>query len=61
MVDLNARKAAELNALQRENRIEEPTKLKQESLEKLQRRAPILPPAESPVEPEPSIAPLPAP
>ena len=47
MVDLNARKAAELNALQRENRIEEPTKLKQETLEKLQRRAPILPPAES--------------
>ena len=43
MVELNARKAAELNALQRENRIEEPTKLKQETLEKLQRRAPIFP------------------
>jgi general secretion pathway protein D len=61
MVDLNARKAAELNALQRENRIEEPTKLKQETLEKLQRRAPILPPAESPVELEPQIVPVPVP
>jgi len=61
MVDLNARKAAELNALQRENRIEEPTKLKQETLEKLQRRAPILPPAEAPMEPESAIVPAPAP
>ena len=61
MVDLNARKAAELNALQRENRIEEPTKLKQETLEKLQRRTPILPPAETPVDPEASVVPVPAP
>ncbi|HEX6949153.1 MAG TPA: secretin N-terminal domain-containing protein [Nitrospira sp.] len=61
MVELNARKAAELNALQRENRIEEPTKLKQETLEKLQRRAPILPPAETPVDPESSVVPVPAP
>ena len=61
MVELNARKAAELNALQRENRIEEPTKLKQETLEKLQRRAPILPPAESPVDSESSAVPSPAP
>ena len=37
MVDLNARKATELGTLQRENRIEEPTKLKQEVLEKLER------------------------
>jgi len=61
MVDLNARKAAELNALQRENRIEEPTKLKQETLEQLQRRTPILPPAETPVDPEASVVPVPAP
>ena len=60
MVDLNARKAAELNALQRENRIEEPTKLKQETLEKLQRRTPILPPAE-PTETEPPAPLAPAP
>jgi general secretion pathway protein D len=37
MVDLNARKSAELGTMQRENRIEEPTRLKQESLEKLER------------------------
>jgi general secretion pathway protein D len=37
MVDLNARKSAELNSLQRENRVEEPTRLKQDVLEKLQR------------------------
>ena len=59
MVDLNARKAAELNALQRENRIEEPTKLKQETLEKLQRRTSAPPPAE-PADSESSVAPFPA-
>ena len=37
MVDLNTRKSAELNSLQRENRVEEPTRLKQDVLEKLQR------------------------
>lgn len=37
MVELNARKARELNALQRENRLEEPTRLKQEVLERLER------------------------
>ena len=37
MVELNARKSAELSTLQRENRIEEPTRLKQEVLEKLER------------------------
>ena len=38
MVELNARKSADLGTLQRENRIEEPTKLKQEVLEKLERQ-----------------------
>ena len=38
MAELNARKAAELGTLQRENRIEEPTKLKQDVLEKLERQ-----------------------
>jgi general secretion pathway protein D len=37
IVELNARKSAELGTLQRENRIEEPTKLKQDVLEKLER------------------------
>jgi general secretion pathway protein D len=40
MVELNATKARELGALQRENRIEEPTRLKQEVLEHLERPAP---------------------
>jgi general secretion pathway protein D len=38
MVELNARKSAELGTLQRESRIEEPTKLKQDVLEKLDRQ-----------------------
>jgi general secretion pathway protein D len=38
MVELNARRAAELETLQRETRIEEPTKLKQEVIEKLERQ-----------------------
>jgi general secretion pathway protein D len=46
MVELNARKAKELNVLQRENRIEEPTRLKQDVLERLER------PAEVPLSPE---------
>ena len=37
MVELNARKSAELGTLQRENRLEEPTRLKQDVLEKLER------------------------
>lgn len=37
MVELNARKSAELSTLQRENRIEEPTRVKQDVLEKLER------------------------
>jgi general secretion pathway protein D len=38
VVELNARKAKELSVLQRDSRIEEPTKLKQEVLEKLERQ-----------------------
>ena len=38
MVELNARKSAELGTLQRQNRIEEPTKLKQDVMEKLERQ-----------------------
>jgi len=37
MVELNARKSADLGTLQREGRIEEPTRLKQEVFEKLDR------------------------
>jgi len=37
MVELNARKAKELNVLQRDSHIEEPTRLKQDVLEKLER------------------------
>jgi general secretion pathway protein D len=37
VVELNARKSAELGTLQREGRIEEPTRLKQEVQEKLER------------------------
>jgi general secretion pathway protein D len=37
VVELNARKSAELGTLQRENRIEEPTRLKQDVFEKLDR------------------------
>lgn len=50
MADLNARKAKEMNVLQRENRIEEPTRLKQEIIERLERPVDTpLPPAETPV------------
>jgi general secretion pathway protein D len=37
VVELNARKSAELGTLQRETQIEEPTRLKQDALEKLER------------------------
>jgi general secretion pathway protein D len=37
VVELNARKSAELGTLQRETRVEEPTRLKQEVIEKLDR------------------------
>lgn len=36
MVELNARKARDVNSLQRDNRIEEPTRLKQDMLERLE-------------------------
>lgn len=36
MIELNARKARDINSLQRDNRIEEPTKLKQDVLERLE-------------------------
>lgn len=38
MIELNARKAKEVNVLQRDNRIEEPTRLKQDVLERLERQ-----------------------
>ncbi len=47
MIELNARKGKELNVLQRDNRIEEPTRLKLDVLERLAR--PIAPPS-SPTE-----------
>lgn len=48
MIELNARKARELNVLQRDNRVEEPTKLKQDVLERLERPLPPpVPPAET--------------
>lgn len=57
MVELNAKKSAELSTLQRENRIEEPTKLKQDVLEKLER--PVAPSRLIPTPPEPSGQPQP--
>lgn len=48
MVELNARKAKEINTLQRDNRIEEPTKLKQDVLERLERPAPLPAPMDKP-------------
>lgn len=49
MVKLNARKEVDVNTLQRENRIEEPTRLKQELIEHLQDndRTPSQPPISS--------------
>ena len=58
MVELNARKSAELGTLQRENRIEEPTKLKQDVLEKLERPNGTPRPLPNTVDPS---APLPPP
>jgi general secretion pathway protein D len=40
MVELNVRKAVEVETLQRENRIEDPTKLKQQVIEHLERNGP---------------------
>jgi len=56
MVDLNARKAVEVNNIQRDNRIEEPTKVKEEVFEKLERRSTS--PASQPLQPtEPTDVP----
>lgn len=53
MVELNARKARDANSLQRENRIEEPTRLKQEMLEHLELPSTVSPSSspESPTKP----------
>lgn len=53
MVELNARKARDANSLQRENRIEEPTRLKQEILEHLELPSTVSPSSspESPTKP----------
>ncbi len=47
VVELNARKAKDINVLQRDNRIEEPTKLKQDVLERLELPSTIPPAAHS--------------
>lgn len=44
VVELNARKAKDINILQRDNRIEEPTKLKQDVLERLELPSTVPPP-----------------
>jgi general secretion pathway protein D len=47
--ELSQRKAKELNIIQRDNRIEEPTRLKQDVLEHLERPAPnVESPAKTP-------------
>ncbi len=51
MVELNARKSAELGTMQRENQIEEPTRLKQDALEKLERQNGIPRPLPNTVDP----------
>jgi general secretion pathway protein D len=52
VVELNARKAKDINVLQRDNRIEEPTKLKQDVLERLELRSTVPPPlTEKPAKP----------
>ncbi len=45
VVELNARKAKDINILQRDNRIEEPTKLKQDVLERLELPSTVPPPS----------------
>lgn len=61
VVELNARKSAELRTLQRETRIEEPTKLKQDVLEKLERQNGMPRPLPNTVDPsaplQPSVQP----
>ena len=61
VVELNARKSVDLGTLQRENRIEEPTRLKQDVLEKLERPNGPLRPLPNTVDPsaplQPSVQP----
>lgn len=57
MVELNAKKSAELSTLQRENRVEESTRLKQEVLEKLER--PVVPTRPAPAIPQSLTQPQP--
>jgi general secretion pathway protein D len=57
MVELNARKSAELGTLQRENRIEEPTRLKQDVLEKLERPNGTPRPLPNPADPSTPVQP----
>ncbi len=45
VIELNARKANDINILQRDNRIEEPTKLKQDVLERLELPSTVPPPS----------------
>jgi len=53
VVELNARKARDVNSLQRDNRIEEPTRLKQDMLERLEPSptVPLSPSTEKPNKP----------
>ena len=57
MVELNARKSAELGTLQRESRIEEATKLKQDVLEKLERQNVTFRPLQNTVDPSAPLQP----
>ncbi|HEX6725857.1 MAG TPA: secretin N-terminal domain-containing protein [Nitrospira sp.] len=50
MIELNARKARDMNSLQRENRIEEPTRLKQDVIERLELPSTVPPPPASSTE-----------
>ena len=57
IVELNARKSAELGTLQRENRIEEPTRLKQDVFEKLERPSGTPRPLPNTVDPSAPVQP----
>ena len=57
MAEVNARRAAELRTLQRENRIEEPTKLKQDIIEKLEHQDGTPHPLPNTIEPSAPLQP----
>ena len=57
VVELNARKSAELGTLQRESHVEEPTKLKQDVLEKLERQNGVPRPLPNTVDPSVPLQP----